>query len=1022
MRRIFFKILTCLLLLLFLKPAEPNLCAQQYNNLFFKQFNIADGLPSMSCMNLYKDSYGFLWVANGYGICVYNGSAFTSLSRYDENKNFYLGDLPLNFLQVDSNRLLITCTNGLFIFYYKTKKVERLSITLQKDAAERIEIIGFNNARNKIIIKTGNLIYFFNLLFQQNGLVKCINEKKGVSVRNEFTGPLCFYYTNHSSLASVNTETGKIDSFLYLPNIKGIIINGEAEGKYIITTTENIIQADIITKKIKSLPLPLHPETLFFPRTVKKDLQGNFWIGGESGLFLYNPVINTIKSIEATVSNFSSKKINSGSIADIWVDKESLFIATFSDGLFEYREGLNNFKDYYLPDKLNGVMFSLLLRDSFLLAANDIAGIYKFSLHKKQFAYTYYPVSKDDGSIVQLESINHDNAWVLFHENFKLGIMNLNTMKLITDKLDINNITSNHFHSADNIRLLSRDYRPVIRKITDSFFYITINKSLFSIHGNIKQGFHFTFIDSAKTTASFSCISNSSSGQTFFGTTKGELFIVENNKLIKKTEALNNLFLPVKSIDADSKGNIYVLTVNGFYIYNNKFTLQKEMIKPATGLLDNKIYSGKIDKQDMLWMCTTGGIMAYNTATGQLINFPSAGVMRNSQFITKSMTWNDNNIYFGGTNGITAVNTTHLIPGVINNSLYFDEIINSNKVLHNGLIPGSVLKDKSFAYNNNSFSFSFKSISYQQQAGTYYKYKLEGFDTAWNFIEEGKKINFLSLAPGNYKLLVKEINPGNKEGQQISYAFDIDKPFWKTAGFSIVSAAFIAGFIVLGFNFIVRKKLEEERINTHRQIALKNERERISQDLHDDLGSGLTSIRLLTKSVIAKQEKGNNKEMLENIGKISGELIDQMSEIIWLLNHMDDTVNGLFAHVRRYMNEYLERTKKEIKLDFINDIKEEYHISSMQRRNILLVIKEVFHNVIKHSKATSFSIQCDADAKKIIIIMKDNGTGLPEKKSMNGNGLNNIKKRITAINGTISFRNDNGTEVAIEIPKEIKRL
>ena len=335
-----------------------------------------------------------------------------------------------------------------------------------------------------------------------------------------------------------------------------------------------------------------------------------------------------------------------------------------------------------------------------------------------------------------------------------------------------------------------------------------------------------------------------------------------------------------------------------------------------------------------------------------------------------------------------------------------------------GLLPGSIVEKNAFSYNNNSFSFSFKSISYQLTEGTFYKYKLEGFDTAWNFIERGKPLNFLSLAPGNYSLIIKEIYLNNKPGGQITYRFVIKKPFFKTIAFGIACTLVLLTLLGLIMTSVFRKKLEKQRINAHRQIALKNERERISQDLHDDLGSGLTSIRLLSKAILAKQENGKENSMLDSIGKISGELIDQMSEIIWVLNHVDDTLTGLLSHLRMYMAEYLERTGQNVKLDIVNNCSIENNITGIQRRNILLVSKEVFHNMLKHSSADMFSIVCNCDTKNIIIKLKDNGVGLPDKINAGGNGLNNIRKRITAINGTVKIESLPGILITIIIPKE----
>ena len=1005
-------------LLFLLVQLNNKVYGQSYNPLFFKQYTKSYELPSFSCSGIYKDNYGFLWIANSYGISIFNGTEFSNISVYSDRKDFYLGDSPEYFLQLDSNRLLITSTNGFFIFEYQTKKIEKLDIQLVKAPEGKIEIIGFNKKHDKVIVKAGNIIYFFDSSLHQTGFIECVNESKDVYVRNQYTGASCFYYTAGGRLASVNIETGVIDSLLYMPGLKSIVINGQNDQKYIIVTSRWVMEMDQRTKSIiKRKPMPAQKVSGidFFPRTVRQDNDGNYWIGGEAGFFIYKPLTQDIDELDGAISNVSSKKINSYTISDIWIDKESAFAVSYAGGgLIEFKKDLGRFKDYCLPENMNAGTYSMVVHKDCVLGANDLNGLYKFPLNKKEITYTYCPVSETDGSILQIEKLDEDNIWVLFNENFKIGVIDAERMAVRHEKLEINNITSKFFNSSNNYRMLNRDFRPLIKKTNEGLSYITVGRSLYRVAGTVKTGLKFNFVDSIVSTASISSISG---GNRFIlGSTKGELFSLEKNRLIRKTGALNDFFLAAKSIETDARGNIYLMTANGIYVYDSLFSIKKHLIKPDVGLLDNKIFGGKIDNHDILWMATTGGITAYNTLTGQLVNYPVEGITRNKRFISKAVSFEDDWIYFGGTEGITAINTKMAEADTIKKSvLYFDEIRNGNTILHSGLTPGSLKNNYVFSYDNNSFAFSFKSICYQQKEGSYFRYKLAGFDTSWKLADEGKKLNFLSLSPGKYELFIKEIYPDNKQGSMISYSFVIGKPFWKTIIFFILATVILAALIVLTVVFIIRKKLEEQRIKVSLQIALKNERERISQDLHDDLGSGLTSIKLLSNAMLSKKEGSQFSGTLDDIGKISGNMIDQMSEIIWVLNNTDDTFSGLLSHVRIYIANYIVRTQLNLKFTISSTV-ENYYITSTRRRNLLLVIKEGFHNIVKHSQATEFSIDCSAERGLLEIIIRDNGKGYNENAFSPGNGLPNITRRIKAIGGTVVFKADNGAQIIITLP------
>ncbi len=203
-----------------------------------------------------------------------------------------------------------------------------------------------------------------------------------------------------------------------------------------------------------------------------------------------------------------------------------------------------------------------------------------------------------------------------------------------------------------------------------------------------------------------------------------------------------------------------------------------------------------------------------------------------------------------------------------------------------------------------------------------------------------------------------------------------------------------------------------------RELALKDERERISKELHDDLGSGLTSLQIMVRRVMNQQPGNAQDETLQSIASVSEELTDQMSEVVWVLNNANDTINGLLAHLRVYMADYLEKTGLDIRLEFNYTCKENYTISNILRRNLLLIIKEVFNNVIKHAHASRFLLSVSCEGKKLHIIMQDDGRGLPDNivSKGNGNGLKNIQARINSMHGKVSFNNSNGLQVIIDVP------
>jgi signal transduction histidine kinase len=196
-----------------------------------------------------------------------------------------------------------------------------------------------------------------------------------------------------------------------------------------------------------------------------------------------------------------------------------------------------------------------------------------------------------------------------------------------------------------------------------------------------------------------------------------------------------------------------------------------------------------------------------------------------------------------------------------------------------------------------------------------------------------------------------------------------------------------------------------------KQTALENERARIAADMHDDLGSGLTTITYLSQMA-----KGDlTSENLEKIKKTSTSLIENMSEIIWAMKEENNTLDDLISHIKLYAVEYLENNSI-ILLTKISDINDSVTVNGETRRFIFLCVKEALHNIVKHSQATTVKIDIEI-TNNLIISIQDNGIGFENtnQKTNSGNGLKNMKKRIEKINGSLYSVSDSGTLIVFTI-------
>jgi len=213
-------------------------------------------------------------------------------------------------------------------------------------------------------------------------------------------------------------------------------------------------------------------------------------------------------------------------------------------------------------------------------------------------------------------------------------------------------------------------------------------------------------------------------------------------------------------------------------------------------------------------------------------------------------------------------------------------------------------------------------------------------------------------------------------------------------------------------------KMENERKEFEKQLAVvtaqQEERNRISADMHDELGSGMTHIRLMSELAKSKM-KQNIPVEIEKISQSADDVLNKMNAIIWSMNSKNDSLGNLISYIRAYSTEYLEGTSVNCKVTIPRDIPEK-ELSGDKRRNIFLCVKETLNNMLKHSGATGLAIDILTEGV-LTIRIHDNGKGIDLQKIRQfGNGLQNIKRRMESIGGDFEIKNNNGTETILTLP------
>lgn len=226
---------------------------------------------------------------------------------------------------------------------------------------------------------------------------------------------------------------------------------------------------------------------------------------------------------------------------------------------------------------------------------------------------------------------------------------------------------------------------------------------------------------------------------------------------------------------------------------------------------------------------------------------------------------------------------------------------------------------------------------------------------------------------------------------------------------SITIALILA--LTIGFLLVNRYRVMNR---AKRLIEIERMRNAIARDLHDDIGSTLSSINILSQVALA-EKNDNAQNYLQRIGDQSARIMEDMSDIVWSINPHNDTMSQIIIRMREFATEIFE--SKNIDYQFSEKVSEGLTLNSDKRKNLFLIFKETINNAAKYSNASKIEIHLSQVDHTLVMLIKDNGQGFDEHTIKSGNGLRNLRERAKEINGTVTLKSavDNGTEMELRV-------
>lgn len=311
-------------------------------------------------------------------------------------------------------------------------------------------------------------------------------------------------------------------------------------------------------------------------------------------------------------------------------------------------------------------------------------------------------------------------------------------------------------------------------------------------------------------------------------------------------------------------------------------------------------------------------------------------------------------------------------------------------------------------YNKNSLTFQFQSLSLTSPGKNKCRYKLHGYDTTWAYANGLDEVTFAALAPGEYVFILQAANNDGQWSKLFdTYAFTIKKPYWATWWFMLLLSITI---------FLISYSIYKYRIN--HLIKINSMRNKIAGDLHDDIGSTLSSISMYSE-IIKNQLKNKAPEssnLLNKITENSKEMIGNMSDIVWAIKPSNDSFKNIEERMFNFATELCNAKEIELLMEPNSEL-ENLKIPMEHRRDLYLIFKEAVNNAIKYAGCTNLIIRFDKKGNKLEMLINDNGKGFDSRSVKSGNGLGNMKRRAELHGWELAIKSaeGKGTEVSLKI-------
>ncbi|MBL0340429.1 MAG: hypothetical protein IPP71_05560 [Bacteroidetes bacterium] len=414
----------------------------------------------------------------------------------------------------------------------------------------------------------------------------------------------------------------------------------------------------------------------------------------------------------------------------------------------------------------------------------------------------------------------------------------------------------------------------------------------------------------------------------------------------------------------------------------------------ANGLPSNQCQAVFISK-NLVWVATNKGMCRFrykeNVISEVLVINRQNGLLSED---VRDVYYENGKVFTATSQGLFIIDESLFYQSAAPPPVYFRFLKTDNRSY-------TGLKNITLSHNEGPLQVGIGAINFLNPNAIMYQYRTDPGE-AW-ITTRNDEIILSNLIPGSYRIQVRARNAGSEWSLPVEERISVVAPFWRSTWFSL-SIIIILLSLVFSIYFSKQKTAMKKKIrDLEMERAVTLERERISRDLHDDLGADLTGIVMNAEFLkLNKNTEPQFTKHVQSIATSARETVEKIGEILWAMNTQNDSLKNLLAYITEYVGATCEKRGITVVMNIPVDVPNVI-IGTVAKRNLFLAVKEGVNNIFKHAGATEIKYSIQIHSNYIRISLEDNGCGFdPSHTREHGYGIKNLKKRMEEIGARIS--------------------